>query len=72
MPKYRVMVQAAISVVVDIDDAELAVWLAERFAEWLSPTIEQIDQYCDVHEGISTDTGPLTVEGGSIVEEIGE
>jgi len=69
MTLYRVEVKALISVVVEADDAQLAIGRAERFVEWLSPTIEQIDDYCDDHEPIHTDTGPFGVDGRSGVEE---
>lgn len=72
MPRYRVDVKAFISVVVEADDPALAQGRADRFVEWLSPTIEQIDDYCTDHAPIDTDTGPFDVDGESSVEEIDE
>ncbi|EZP70534.1 MULTISPECIES: hypothetical protein [Sphingomonadales] len=43
MPRYSVDVKAFISVIVDADDATEARERADHFVEWLSPTIEQID-----------------------------
>lgn len=72
MPKFRVDVKAFISVVVDAEDAAEAQGRADHFVEWLSPTIEQIDDNSDYHEPIDTDTGPFDVDGESCVEEIDE
>ncbi|WP_048577606.1 MULTISPECIES: hypothetical protein [Sphingobium] len=72
MPRYQVDVKAFISVIVDAQDAAQAQGRADRFVEWLSPTIEQIDDYSSDHEPIDTDTGPFDVDGESSVEEIDE
>lgn len=72
MPRHAVDVKAFISVFVDADDAVQARKRAEYFVEWLSPTIEQINDYNSDHDAIGTDTGPFTVDGESAVEEIGE
>ncbi|WP_298673127.1 hypothetical protein [uncultured Sphingomonas sp.] len=45
---------------------------ADRFVEWLSPTIEQIDDYCSDHDAIDTDNGAFAVDGESVVEEAGQ
>lgn len=69
MPRYQVDVKAFISVIVDAEDTAEARVRADRFVEWLSPTIEQIDDYSADHEPIDTDTGPFGVDGESSVEE---
>ncbi|OHT21616.1 hypothetical protein [Edaphosphingomonas haloaromaticamans] len=69
MPRYEVEVKAFITVIVDADDAGEAREHADRFVEWLSPTIEQIDDYSADHEPIDTDTGPFGIDGESCVEE---
>lgn len=71
MPRYHVDVKAFISVIVDAEDAAEARVRADHFVEWLSPTIEQIDDYSADHEPIDTDTGPFGVDGESSVEETG-
>ncbi|WP_140159572.1 hypothetical protein [Sphingobium sp. GW456-12-10-14-TSB1] len=69
MPRYEVEVKAFITVIVHADDAGEARERADRFVEWLSPAIEQIDDYCADHEPIDTDTGPFGIDGESCVEE---
>lgn len=69
MPLFRVEVKAFISVHVEADDAQEAQGRAERFVEWLSPTVEQIDDYGEDHAPVHTDTGPFDIDGISIVEE---
>lgn len=69
MPLYRVDVKTFISVLVDADDPQLAQGRAERFVEWLSPTVEQIDDYSTDHPAIHPETGPFDIDGVSSVEE---
>lgn len=71
MARYQVEVKAFITVVVDAEASDEARQRADHFVEWLSPTIEQIDDYSDDHEPIDTDTGPFSVDGESCVEEVG-
>ncbi|WP_150293641.1 hypothetical protein [Sphingobium estronivorans] len=71
MARYQVEVKAFITVVVDAEAPGEARQRADHFVEWLSPTIEQIDDYSDDHEPIDTDTGPFSVDGESCVEEVG-
>lgn len=69
MPKFTVDVKAFINVTVEAPDAQLALGRAERFVEWLSPTVEQVADYLTDHpEGI-VDGGSFGVDGDSDVEE---
>lgn len=72
MVRYTVEVKAFITVVVDADDPADARSRADRFVEWLSPTIEQIDDYSSDHDAIDTNTGPFDIDGESVVEEVRE
>lgn len=72
MPRYSVDVKAFISVIVDADDAAQARERADHFVEWLSPTIEQIDDYSADHDPIDIDTAPFDIDGESCAEAIGD
>ena len=72
MPRYQVEVKAFISVVVDAENPARARERADRFVDWLSPTMEQIADYGTDHEPIGTGTGPFDIDGRSSVEEIDE
>ena len=69
MPLYRVEVKTFISVLVDAEDPKLAQSRAERFVEWLSPTVEQIEDYSTDHPPIHLDSGPFDIDGVSGIEE---
>ncbi|RIA46184.1 hypothetical protein DFR49_0717 [Hephaestia caeni] len=72
MPEHAVDVKAFITVFVDADNAVQARKRAESFVQWLSPTIEQINDYNSDHDAVGTETGPFAIDGESAVEEIDE